>query len=84
MHMTAKQRYWWEAVVVMSVFCPIFSLILFPGNICTFWVCFVSFLGLLVSGVVLLFRHKTFLGLIPLIFALCEFLFFWGVLALRH
>jgi hypothetical protein len=69
-HMTAKQRYWWIAVVVVFIFCPIYAIALSPYS----WgmlSCLVSSPVLLISGIILVVRHKTFLGLIPIIFALC-------------
>jgi hypothetical protein len=68
--MTAKQKIFWNAVVIVFTFCPIYASALYPHT----WgpaFCLVSIPVLLVSGVTLVFYHKTFLGLIPIIFALC-------------
>jgi hypothetical protein len=86
--MTAKQRHIWQAVVILLGFYPAFvfvlvyglgrdSRLILTGNL--FLVGLASFLGLLVSSFFLLFRHKTWWGLIALTFAFWAFfdLLFW-------
>jgi len=73
------------SVVFVSVFYPIYLFVgIFPRSACAFWGCIGSFLGLLVSGVILLFRHRTFLGLIPIILAVCLFLGSFAILESQH
>jgi hypothetical protein len=81
--MTAKQRYSWDAVVIALVFCPIFALVFSPYR----WGligCLVSSPLLLVGGFILVVRHKTFLGLVPIIFALCFLFLLWAIPASYH
>jgi len=88
--MTAKQRHIWQAVVILLGFYPAYvwvlvgelgrdSHLILTENL--FLVGIAAFLGLLVSGVILLFRYRTFWGLIALVFALWTFfdLGFWSI-----
>jgi hypothetical protein len=77
--MTAKQRYWWVAVVIAFIFCPIFAIVLY-GDSWGVLPFLVSSPVLLVSGFILIVRHGTFLGVIPIIFAF-GFLFLSWVLS---
>jgi hypothetical protein len=89
--MTSKQRHWWQAVVILLGFYPVFAFLVigewhrhshyvFPGLGYVLLGGIVSFLGLLFSGVILIFRHRTWWGLIALVFALCAFFVFLGFL----
>ena len=82
-HMTAKQRYCWDAVVVAFVFWPIYAVALSPYFLGVLS-CLFSSLVLIFSGVVLVFRHRTFLGLIPIVFAVIFFLMFLSIPQTYH
>jgi hypothetical protein len=76
--------YFWQATVVLSVFYPIYALCLFPRNVFALFGSLLAFFGLLVSGVILLFRHRTFLALIPLIFAVFLGFILWAISQSHH
>jgi hypothetical protein len=82
--MTAKQRYFWELVVVLSVFYPLYALCLHPRGDFAIIPCMIGSLGLLAFGVILIFRHRTFYGLIPFILALCLFFIALGLSGTKH
>jgi hypothetical protein len=76
--MTAKQRYSWDAVVIAFIFWPVFAVALYPYS----WgmlSCLVASPVLLASGIILIVRHRTLLGLIPIIFALCFLFLLWAL-----
>jgi hypothetical protein len=77
--MTAKQRYQWEAIIIFFALYP--TLLCFfqlPRVVFAFVGCFVSFLVLLICGLILIFRHKTGYGLIPLTISFCQLFGFLG------
>jgi hypothetical protein len=82
--MTAKQRYFWEAVVILSVFYPVYALCLHPRGDYAIIPCLVGSLGFLAFGVILIFRHRTFYGLLPLIIAIFLFSIALGISGTRH
>ena len=82
--MTSKQRYFWEAVVIFSVFYPLYALCLHPRGDSAIIPCLVGSLGFLAFGVILIFRHRTFYGLIPFIVAFCLLSIALGISGTRH
>ena len=94
--MNSKQNHWWQPVIILLESYPVLASFVIigwernseyalPGFVYVWLGGLVSFLGLLVSGVILIFRHRTRWGLIALAFALYAFFFFFvAIPSTRH